>query len=95
MLFPTLALEMIAVEPKRPHESQEEEGGGGRPRIADARIRRRNEQIHSDPITENSATRPLCPHKTEETDNGAEDSLHDANEEGCEMACEMVEEGTR
>ena len=36
MRLPTLAPEIMAVGPERPRESQEEEGGGERPRIAGA-----------------------------------------------------------
>ena len=85
----------MAVMPERPCESLEEEGGGVRQRIVDAMIHGRNEQEPSEPIPENSAFGPLHPRETEEMDDGIEESWHDASEEGCEMACEMVEEGTR
>ena len=56
--------EIIAVGPERPRESQEEEGGGVRPRIADAMIHGRNGQEPSEPISESSAFGPLRPHET-------------------------------
>ena len=93
--LPTLALETMAVGPECPRESLKEEGGGERPRIGEAMTRGRNEQKPSDPIPENSAFGPLRPCETEEMEDDIEESWHDANEEGCEMACEMVEEGTR
>ena len=95
MRLPTLAPKTMAVGSKRPRESLEEEGCGERPRIADATIHGRNGQKPSDPIPENSAFGPLRPCETEEMEDDIEESWHDANEEGCEMACEMVEEGTR
>ena len=95
MRLPTLAPETMAVGPERPRESQEEESGGVRPRIADAMIRGGNGQNPSQPIPENSASGPVRPHETEEKDDGIEESWHDASEDGCEMACEKVEEGTR
>ena len=49
----------------------------------------------SDPIPKNSAFGPLCPRETVEMDDGIEESWHDASEEGYEMACDMVEEGSR
>ena len=94
-LFPILAPETMAVGPERPRESREEEGGGVRPRIADAMICGRNGQEPSIPIPENSALGPVHPRETEEMDDGFEESRHDASEEGCEMACKEVEEGTR
>ena len=72
MRLPTLAPETMAVGPERPRESQEEESGGVRPRIADAKIRGRNEQVPSEPIPENSTLRPLRPHEIEEMDDGIE-----------------------
>ena len=56
--LPTLAPEIKAVRLERPHESQEEEGCGVRPRIADATIRGRNGQVPSELIPENSALGP-------------------------------------
>ena len=58
-------------------------------------IRGRNGEEPSEPIPENSAFGPLRPRETEEMDDGIEESWHDANEDGCEMACKMVDEGTR
>ena len=88
--FPTLAPKTMDVGPERPRESLEEEGGGERPRISDATIRRRNGQKPSNPIPEK-----LRPHETEEMEDGIEESWHDASEEGCEVACEEVKEGIR
>ena len=48
-----------------------------------------------EPIPENLAVGPLRPHKTEEMDDGVEESWHVANKERCEVSCEEVEEGTR
>ena len=47
---PTLASEIMAVGPEHPCESQEEEGGGERPRIANAAMCERNGQEPSEPI---------------------------------------------
>ena len=95
MRLPTLATETMAVGPESPRESQQEEGSGVRPRITDATIRGRNEQEPSKQIPENSAYGPLHPHETEEKDDSTEESWHDVNKEGCDMAYEEVEEGTR
>ena len=57
--LPTLAPEIMAVGPERPRESQEEEGGGERPRIGNA-----NECGRSGPPTPNPkqmAVRPESP----------------------------------
>ena len=93
--LPTLAPETMAVGPERPRESIEEEGGSERARIANAMIRGRNRQKPSEPIPEKSAFRPVRPCETEEKDDNFKESLHDASGDGCEMACEEVEEGTR
>ena len=72
--LPTLSPETITVGPECPRESLEEEGGGERPRIAEAMIRGRNEQKPSGPTPENSTFGPLRPHETEEMDDGPEES---------------------
>ena len=58
-------------------------------------IRGRNGEEPSKSIPETSVFGLVHPRETEEKDDGAEESWHDANEEGCEMACEMVDKGTR
>ena len=85
----------MEVKTERPQESLEEGDGGVRPRIAQLSIRGRNGEEPSKPIPETSVLGPLCPQETEQKDDGAEESWHDANEDGCEMACETVDEGTR
>ena len=93
--LPTLAPETMAIGPERPREPLEEEDGSDRSRVADATIRGRNGQKPSEPIPENSTLGPLCPHEIEEMDDGIEEFWHDASKQGCEMACEEVEKGTR
>ena len=84
--FPTLAPKTMDVGPERPRESLEEEGSGMRSRIAQMTIHGRNRQEPTKPIPENSAFWLLRPWKTEEMDDGIEESSHDADEKGCEMA---------
>ena len=93
--FPTLAPETMAVGSEHPRESLEEEGGNMKSRIVVMSVRERSGQEPSEPISENSAFGPVRPRETEEMEDGREESLHDANEEGCDMACETVDEGTR
>ena len=93
--FPTLAPETMAVRPERPRESQEEEGDNVKSRIALMSIRGRNGEKPSKPIPETSVFRPVHTRGTEEKEDGAEESWHDASEEGCEMACGTVREGPR
>ena len=90
--LPTLAPEIMTVGPERPCESQEEEGSGERPRIANATMHERNEQEPLEPIPENLAFRATRPRKTEEMEDGSEESRHNANEEGWETTCEEVQE---
>ena len=54
-----------------------------------------NGEEPSKPILETSVFGPVRPRETEEKDNGVEESWHDASGDGCEMACETVDEGTR
>ena len=92
--LPTLAPETMAVGPERPRESLEEEGGGAKPRIALMSMRGKDEEKPSKPVPVTSVFGPIRSQGTEEKDDGAEESWHDARE-GCEMACETVDEGTR
>ena len=91
--LPTLAPKTMAVGPERPCESQEEEGGDVRPRIANVTIRGRNRREPSEPIPENSAFGPLRSRETEKMDDGINESWHDASEGGWQKACEEVEDG--
>ena len=72
--LPTLAPEMMAVGPERPRQSQEEEGGGGRPRSAVMSIRRRDREEPLKPIPETSVFGPERARETEEKYDGAEES---------------------
>ena len=94
MTLPTLALETMAVRFGRPRESLEEEGSGAKPRIAPMSMRGMDEERPSKPVPVTSIFRLVRSQGTEETDDGAEEFWHDARE-GCEMAYEMVDEGTR
>ena len=92
--LPALAPETMVVGSRYPRESLEEEGGGAKPRIALMSRRGKDEEKASKPVPVTSVLGPIRSQGTEEKDDGAEESWHDARE-GCEMACEMVEEGTR
>ena len=92
--FPTLRPETMTVGSENPRESLEE-GGGVKSRIALMSIRGKDVEKPSKPIPETSVFGPVRPQETEEKDEGAEESCHDAREEGCEMDCETVDEGTR
>ena len=94
--FPTLAPETMAVRYEHPRESLEEEGGGGvKSRMAPMSVHRRSGQEPSESILENSTFGPVRPRETEEMEDGSEESWDDISEEGCDMACEMVDEGTK
>ena len=93
--LPTLAPKTMTVGSRHPCESLEEEGGGVKSRIALMSIRGKDGEKPSKPIPETSVFGPVRPQETEEKDEGAKESWHDAREEGCEMACETVDEGTR
>ena len=92
--FAALAPETMAVGSGHPRESLEEEGGGVKSRIALMSMRGLDEEKPSKPAPVTSVFEPMRSQGTEETDDGAEESWHDAKE-GCEMAFEMVDEGTR
>ena len=57
-------------------------------------MRVEDEEKSSKPIPETSVYGPMRSQGTEEKDDGAEESWHDARK-GCEMAYEKVDEGTR
>ena len=59
--FPTLAPETMVVGSEHPRESQEEEGGGGRPRFTLMSIRGREGEEPSKTIPETSVFGPLHP----------------------------------
>ena len=92
--LPTLAPETMAVGPERPRESLEEEGGGVNSRISLMSMRGMDEEKPSKPVPATSVFGPMRSQGSEGTDDGVEESWHDARE-GCEMACETVDEGTR
>ena len=87
MRFPTLAPETMVLGSEHPRESLEEEGGGAKSRISLMSICGRDGEEPSKPIPETSVYGPV--------DDGAEESWHDAREEGCDVACEVVDEETR
>ena len=84
----------MAVGSGYPCESLEEEDSGVKSRIALMTMRGKDDEKPSKPVLETSVFGPMCSQGTEEKDEGAEESWHDARE-GCEMACETVDEGTR
>ena len=91
--FPTLAPETMAVGSEYPRESLEEEGGE-KSRKALLSMRGKDEEKPSKPVPVTSVSGPMRSQGTEEKDDGDEESWHDARE-GCEKACESVDEGTR
>ena len=54
----------------------------------------KDEEKPSKPVPVTSIFGPIRSKGTEEKDDGAEESWHDARE-GCEMACETVDQGSR
>mgnify|MGYP006962886151 FL=1 len=76
-----------------PSKTEEEEGGGKRPRIVREILCRRSGEEPSTRNPENSAVGPVRPRETEEMEDGSEESWHDASEDGWETAYEEVEDG--
>ena len=76
-----------------PSKTEEEEGGGKRPRIVREILCRRSGEEPSTRNPENSAVGPVRPRETEEMEDDSEESWHDASEDGWETAYEEVEDG--
>ena len=76
-----------------PSKTEEEEGGGKRPRIVREILCRRSGEEPSTRNPENSAVGPVRPRETEEMEDGNEESWHDASEEGWEATCRRAKDG--
>ena len=76
-----------------PSKTEEEEGGGKRPRIVREILCKWSGEEPSTRNLESSAIGPVRPRETEEMEDCSEESWHDASEDGWETACEEVEDG--
>ena len=76
-----------------PSKTEEEEGGGERPRIVRATTCGRSGEEPSTRNSENLAVGPVRPHETEEMEESNEESWHDTSEDAWETSCEEVEGG--
>ena len=76
-----------------PSKTEEEEGGDDKPRNVRATMCRQSGEEPSTRNPKNLAVGPVCPRESEEMEDGNEESMHDASEDGWEMACEEVEDG--
>ena len=88
-----LKLKITRVRMASPSKTEEEEGGGKRPRIVREILCRRSGEEPSTRNPENSAVGPVRPRETEEMEDDIEESWHDASEDGWETAYEEVEDG--
>ena len=88
-----LKLKITRVRMASPSKTEEEEGGGKRPRIVREILCRRSREEPSTRNPENSAVGPMRPRETEEMEDGNEESWHDASEDGWETAYEEIEDG--
>ena len=86
-------LKITRVRMALPTKTEEEEGGGERPRIVRATTCGRSGEEPFKRNPENLAVWPVRPHETEEMEDDSEESWHDASEDGWEMAYEEVEDG--
>ena len=85
-------LKITRVRMASPSKTEDEEGGGKRPRLVRATTCGRSGEEPSTRNPENSAVGPVRPRETEEMEDGSEESWHDAREDGWETACEEVED---
>ena len=76
-----------------PSKTEEEEGGGKRPRIVKEILYRQSGEEPSTRNPESSAIGPVRPRETEEMEDCSEESWHDASEDGWETTYEEVEDG--
>ena len=88
-----LNLKITRVRMASPSKTEEEEGGGERPRSIRETTCGRSGEEPSTRNSENLAVGPVRPHETEEMEESNEESWHDTSEDAWETSCEEVEDG--